>query len=349
MYFTKEDKPFAMQTLTDLLRKITPYSFPLAILLGLALPAAPLSAQLDPSDFPRATLDNGVVKMSLYLPDPDRGSYRATRFDWSGIIYSTQYQGHEYFGYWKNQHDPTFHEDLSGPAESYKKPGLGYEEAKPGEGFIRIGVGVVEKADEKEYDQFKTYPILDHGEWKVKHNKKRIRFIHRLSSPSGYGYVYTKTIRLSRKEPGFIIDHQLKNTGRKKIQTDQFNHNFFIIDGEETGPNLEVTFPFPLQTENDLKGLARLDGNKLRFLRHFENTSVWMQLTGYNDSPEQHTFTVHNQRTGAGATVTVDKPLYRMDFWACQTTFSPENYVFIDVDPGKKFRWRATYKLFVWE
>lgn len=322
---------------------------PFAFLLGYFIFWVPagLCAQSTPNQFPQATLDDGTVRMQLYLPDPDHGSYRATRFDWSGIISSVQYEGHEYFGYWKKTHDPMVHEDLSGPAESYQDPGLGYAEAKPGEGFIRIGVGVLEKVDEPAYNGFKTYAVLDYGKWKIRKGKKQIRFRHQASSDLGYAYTYTKTIKLTKDRPGFIIDHELKNTGRKTIRTDQFNHNFFIIDGEPTGPNLEVRLPFSPRTENDLKGLVKFTEEKLEFLQPFEQTSVWMNLRGFGPAIDQHTFTVRNKRTGAGVTLRMDQPLYQLDFWACQTTYCPENYVYIEVEPGKRFRWRATYELFV--
>ncbi len=33
-----------------------------------------------------------------HLPDAENGMYRATRFDWSGVIGSVKYKGHEYLG-----------------------------------------------------------------------------------------------------------------------------------------------------------------------------------------------------------------------------------------------------------
>ena len=80
------------------------------------------------SEYPQTEIANEHVTMKLLLPDPDKGSYRATRFDWSGIIASVKYGDHEYFGYWKNTHDPKVHEDLSGPSESSNLPGPGFDD-----------------------------------------------------------------------------------------------------------------------------------------------------------------------------------------------------------------------------
>ena len=48
--------------------------------------------------FPDAHISNGLVTARLYVPDPRRGFYRSTRFDWSGVVTSLAYQGHEFYG-----------------------------------------------------------------------------------------------------------------------------------------------------------------------------------------------------------------------------------------------------------
>ena len=283
--------------------------------------------------------------MKIYLPDPEEGLYRATRFDWSGVIGSVVFQDHEYFGYWKNTHDPSVHEDLTGPVEGWVEPGLGYEDANPGDGFVRIGVGVIEKADEENYQWAKTYPILDHGVWDIKRGNDWITFTHRLSSDFGYGYVYIKTIRL--KPDGFVIEHSLENSGEKPIETDQFNHNFFMIDGEISGPAFTISFPYQLKTSNDLKDLMEIQGNTLHFRKEFRSTSLFMDLEGYSNEVSDHKVTVVNNKSGAGVTFTVDRPLYRMAFWACETTLSPENFIWISLMPGEQSQWTSDYSLFV--
>ena len=137
----------------------------LILLLAASLPAWP-------ADFPSAELSNGVVTAKFYLPDPERGYYRGTRFDWSGQIYSLRTLGHEYFGQWFERYDPKLHDAIMGPVEEFRSGdfALGYPDAKPGGTFIRIGVGVLRKpADDAKYENFRTYDIVDPGKWKVKH------------------------------------------------------------------------------------------------------------------------------------------------------------------------------------
>ncbi len=320
----------------------------LQLLLGVCLLLAGCSStkQVDMEQFPNIVIENEQVQMTLYPPDPDEGLYRATRFDWSGVIGSVRYKGHEYFGYWKDTHDPTFHEDLAGPVEGFIEPGLGYEEAEAGDPFIRIGVGILKKGNEKSYDWMGTYPILDHGKWTVEQGDDWISFRHEINSDFGYGYVYTKTVRL--KEDGFLIEHALQNTGEKPIETDQFNHNFFMIDGEQSGPAFQVSFPYKISTDSDLKGLVAIEDKSINFLKKVEEgENVFVELRGYGDAVEDHEVTVVNQKTGAGVTFTVDKPVYRMAFWTCKTTLCPENFIWLSVAPGEEERWVSEYTLFV--
>jgi len=283
--------------------------------------------------------------MKVYLPDTENGLYRGTRFDWSGVIGSVQYKEHEYFGYWKKTHDPMVHEDLTGPVEGFIEPGLGYAEAEPGEGFIRIGVGILEKEAEEEYNWMKTYKVLDFGTWNIDHGKDWVTFTHSIQSDFGYAYEYTKSIRL--KADGFTMEHVLRNQGEKSIETDQFNHNFFMIDGERSGTPFSVSFPYAISTADDLKGYVEIKNNELRFIKDIHNSSVFLTIEGYGEKVADHQATVLNEKSGAGVTFSVDKPLHRMVFWACETTLCPENSIWISVAPGEEDSWTSEYTLFV--
>ena len=298
----------------------------------------------DLGKFPSVVISNDHIRMVVYPPDTEKGLYRATRFDWSGVIGSVQYRGHEYFGYWKDTHDPMFHEDLPGPVEGFIEPGLGYNEADPGGRFIRIGVGVIEKEDEPEYNWMETYRILDYGKWTIDNGTDWISFTHEVKGDFGYGYIYKKIVRL--KSDGFTIEHTLQNTGQKTIETDQFNHNFFMIDGKKSGPPFSISFPFEISTGDDLKGYLEIDGRELRFIKELAGNTVFLELEGYGGETADHRITVTDRESGAGVTYSVDRPLARLVFWACETTLCPENSVWISVEPGRRMEWTADYTLF---
>lgn len=298
------------------------------------------------AEFPSAEISNGLITAKLYLPDPEKGYYRGTRFDWSGNMYSLKTKNHEYFGQWFEKYDPKLHDAIMGPVEEFKtnNAGLGYDEAKAGGTFIRIGVGVVRKPDEPAYQNFKTYEILDPGQWDVKVEKSRIRFTHVLKGPDGYAYRYTKWIALEKGKSRMRIEHTLENIGRKQIQTQQYNHNFFVMDGQPTGPESVVQFPFELrQTRAFPNGLAEARGKEIRYTAELEKgQSTYGEFAG----AAPYDIRMENRKAKAGVRITGDVPIAKLVYWSIRTTFCPEPYIDLTVDPGKKTRWTYVYEFY---
>jgi len=319
-----------------------------AILVAMTLALSSLIA----ADPPQAEISNGTVRAKLYLPDAANGYYRATRFDWSGVVASLEFQGHNYFGVWFPHYDPKIHDAITGPVEEFRTgdSGLGYAEAKVGETFVRIGVGLLKKPEEARFGQFETYEIVDNGKWTVKTSADAVEFTHVLADPvSGYAYLYKKTVSLAKGAPRLIIEHSLKNTGKKTIETNVYNHGFFTIDGQPSGPDFTVKFPFEVKAVADLQGLAEVRGNELHYLKELEpgGQSVHSQLTGFGDSARDFDFRIENRKTGAGVHVSGDRPLWKIDFWSIRTTVCPEEYINMKIEPGQESRWRLTYDFYV--
>ncbi len=317
-----------------------------SVLVLLLLAISALSA----ADYPSAEISNDVITAKFYVPDADNGYYRGTRFDWSGVIYSLTYQGHEYFGEWQESDDVFLHDHITGPVEEYttNDQALGYSEALAGGTFVRIGIGELRRPDNKAFERFKKYEITDNGEWYIEKGKNWIEFIHELiASESGYGYRLTKRITLTPGKPELIIDHTLTNLGDKRIETNVYNHNFFVIDGQPTGPDFSVEFPFAISADRDLKGWAKTDGEQLVYTQPIpEGDNIIALLSGYGDSAADHAFTIENRKVKAGVRLTGDKPLSRLLFWSPSTTLCPEPYITIQAGVGESDRWTLRYQFY---
>ena len=301
------------------------------------------------AEVPQAEISNGIIQAKLYLPDGKHGYYQGTRFDWSGVIFSLRYQEHEYFGPWFERYDPKTHDAITGPVEEYltNNMGLGYEEAPIGGPFIRIGVGSVRKPEEKAYRRFNTYEIVDPGEWRIRKGGSWIEFTHELKETSGYAYVYTKKIRLEKNKPVLTLEHTLKNTGRRVIETQQYNHNFFTLDQQPTGPDFVVRFPFEARSKQELKGIAKVGGGLLEYLQEMEKgQSLYTELEGFGTGAKDYDFRIENRRTGAGVRITGDQPLVKLAYWSIRTTLCPEPYIQIKVTPGQTTKWIITYQFY---
>lgn len=339
---------------------------PHVFIVSLFLTASPIfgqtSAVLDRS--PSISLANGVMKAKVYLPDPQRGFYHSTRFDWSGFIGALEYKGHNYYGDWFSRLDTdpkywdfNYDEDEIvsapqtagvGPVEEFQTNGiaLGYNEAKPGENFVKIGVGILRKIDDKRYSHSDYYPLVDTGRWTVTHTKNSITFNQIVSdSQSGYAYDYTKTVRLVPGKPQMIIDHRLRNTGTKPIATQVYDHNFLVLDHQRPGPDFVIKFPFqPTVTRPVSPGLGELRPNQIAYLKTLEGKDrMQAQMKGFNNSPSDYSITIENTKVGAGVRYSGNRPLWSVGYWSIRTVLAAEPFIDFDIVPGDEYTWALTY------
>lgn len=305
------------------------------------------SESISSSHFPNATISNKLIHAKLYLPNAEAGYYQSTRFDWSGIIFSLEYKGHNYFGQWFDYHDPKKHDAVCGPVDEFGA--VGYENAKVGERFLKIGVGMLKRTTDAPYNSFTYYNIENSGERFIKKKANAVEFIHILEDTSGYAYEYRKTVSLITDQPKLVISYCLKNTGTQKIETTAYNHNFFMIDNQPIGQDVAVYFPFELKGDGLGVGeFVQLTGNEIKFLKQLKGSDrvLIKNIKGFNESIADHSYSIENHRTGAGVKLIGDKPLDHLVFWSCSTTLCPEPYIRIEIKPGEEFTWQNTYEFY---
>jgi hypothetical protein len=222
---------------------------------ALALASVLVSAQSHPSH----QVTNGEITATIYLPDAKSGFYTTTRFDWSGAIGSLKYKGHDYYGPWFSKVTDIYDFGYEGPGKDVISAdftamvgpveefgALGYDAVPAGGLFVKPGVGVL-KRDEMNYNHSRPYVIANGGKWDVKTARDSVEFTQTLSEPSiGFGYVYTKVVRLTPGKPQMTIAHVMRNTGSKPIATNVYDHNFTTIDRQPTGPDVAVTVPWQM-------------------------------------------------------------------------------------------------------
>jgi hypothetical protein len=297
-----------------------------------------------PASAPDAELENLQMRARLLLPDAETGYYRGTRFDWAGAISSLTWQSHQYFGQWFARYDPRLHDAIQGPVEEFVSS-LGYDEVKPGESFVRIGVGAVRKPEEASYGQFKTYEITNPGQRTDDRSKDWIEFTHILGDTAGYSYEYRKKVRLAGNT--LVLEHRLKNTGRKAIATSVYEHNFYMLDGQPTGPSVTIRFPFAVTAAPALNGMAETRGREFVYLKELqERETVYSELKGYGTTAKDYDIRVENRKTGAGVRQTSDRPISKLVLWSPRTTVCPEAYIDLSVAPGAETTWRISYQFY---
>ena len=316
------------------------------------------------ADFPQARISNGQITAKIYLPDAKNGYYRSTRFDWSGAIYSLQYKGHDFYGPWFDRIDPKVinwvfqgPDIVSGPCSALEGPVdefqtvLGWDDAKPGGTFIKIGVGVLRKTG-TEYNRYFPYEVVDSGKWSVEKHKDSIVFQQELSDPaSGYGYVYRKIVRLVKGKPEMVIERSLKNTGKRQIQSNTYDHNFVVLDKQPPGPDFTFRVPFQIQSSRQpKKEQAEIRGNEIVYKKTLSGEDqVAVPIQGFSDNAKDNQIVIENKKVGAGVRVSGDRPLIRNILWSIRTVLADEPYIAIDIQPGSEFTWKNTFEYYLME
>jgi hypothetical protein len=328
--------------------------------------------------FPQAAISNGIVHAVVYLPDTASGYYRGARFDWSGVIPELEYNGHSYAGQWFDKYAPTINDAIMGPVESFDP--LDYEEAGAGGRFVAIGIGVLSRPDAAPYTPFRYYKLLNPGKWTVESGADRVEFGQVLND-TGYAYDYHKSLELVRGKAELVIRHVLKNTGKRTIETNVYDHNLWLLDRQPVGPGLAIRMPFaPSATQarriggvkanegqgagagtvNNGQGAAASAGDARRDgivaaigdsqIVYVRKPAKWEDcyavLGGYGESAKDYRFAIENHNTGAGLRVEGDRPLSKLVFWSSSTIACPEPYIRVAVKPGESFSWTLTYSFY---
>jgi hypothetical protein len=299
-------------------------------------------------DYPVKALENKYLKVTVFLPDAEKGYYRGTRFDWSGIIGQVEYGGHTFF---KDSeitegeiiafvHDPFNPDAGTGTVEEFRDP-LGYDDGGAGTPFLKIGVGILERTDDKPYHWSTHYKVIDPGKWTVRAKADRITFFQSISTGFGYGYEYEKTIRLSADSPELIIVHTLKNTGKRSIRGNPYCHNFFTLDRQTVGADYVLELPNPVSPIDDY-GTSVNWGEKQLWPTRVLTDGEW--IGGHLDPSASRSYTLLNKKTKTSVEVISDVdpgPFYIIMF---RHSFSVEPMVLFEIKPGDSFSWNRTYK-----
>lgn len=317
--------------------------------LALAEPSS-ACASIPHADHPKAHLVSGPIDAVIFLPDTAKGYYRGSRFDWSGVVGCLTYSGHKIWGEWFPHYDPLLHDAIAGPVEEFRTEdgAIGYSQAKPGEAFVKVGVGVLRKIDDSPYKFVTTYPLIDPGKWKVKVSGDAVIFQQRLKSSTGISYLYKKTLKVDERSSSLILEHELKNLGSVPIETDVYDHDFFTLDEHPTGPGMVIRFPFhPVVDSSWNSSLSKIEGQEIQYLQELqEKQTVAGYLTGYSEKVSDYDFSVEDQAAKIGVEQTSDQPVARFYFWSIRSTISPEAYIHLNIPPGKVQAWTIRYRFY---
>ncbi len=307
------------------------------------------AADLLSSPVETIALGNHALELSIALPGAP-GAYRGTRFSWAGVIREAWCLGHRWFGPWRATcHPADWHDEVSGTAGEFgmgtngMPAPLGFDAAAAGDTFVKIGVGVLRRPDERPYNFAGQYELVEAPRWEVVHEAQRVTMRQELvHGPHAYRYTYR--LELAAEETAFITHHTLENLGDVQIHQSHYAHNFVRIDGHPIGPEMELTFPFVPRLQRTCDDLAEVHGNRLLFRRHFmAREAMFSMMTGYSDAIGDNAVTIRQASTGLELRIAGDRPVTRYHLFAVEGAVCPEPFVELILEPATSMSWQHRY------
>lgn len=307
----------------------------------------PSSTAQDQGAYPSLSLDNGDVRLTAFLPDPERGFYRGVRMDRSLMLDDVTVRGHRVFTRYHPgvPHDPFGHDHVTGPTEEFDIFGPEtYAEAPVGGLFLKIGVGVLRRDAPTDYRFAALYPVVDAGGWTVEADLPRaVRFIHTAGLPDGSrSYRLERRVVLPERGCGLRIERAITNTGRRPIASWHYNHNFIRFDAHDVGPAYTVETPFRLSAEPPVAAPGRLEGSCLTWSGPIDGAFYTILGGQSRGEVAHHTFTVRHA-AGGSLRYASDVPLADFRVFATSLTVCPEPFTSFRVEPGGTFRWNSEF------
>jgi len=287
-------------------------------------------------------LRNSNVEIRIDFPQE---IYKHARFDWTGMVSEVKYLNKPVSGFEKldGRDDSLFGKGF------YNEFGivnpLGFEEAKIGDWFHKIGIGLLRK-EESQYYFHKEHEIKP-AQFSVIKETDKIIFKCKSPEYNDFSYLFEKEIIL--RESGFEVKYHLENTGQQKINTSEYNHNFLAIDKDLIGSDYILKFPFQLnpklfgETVNP-EQLIEIGKKEIRFLGNLNEEFFFSNLSG--GSTVEAKWELENIRSKIGISETVNSPTNSINLWGRNHVISPELFIDIEVNPGSSKTWTRAYHLY---
>ncbi len=316
----------------------------LPLLSGLLLVGCGTVSTADSAKYRELTLSNEAMTVVIKLPTVEEGYRNGTRFDTSGLVSKVKVGRRNFLGHQFGCPDPWLHSAAGGLAGEFTEP-LGYDEAKVGDTFIKIGVGHLTRTIDKPYKFWNKYELTKPGQWVISEEEHAVTFKQVLTDERGWGYVYSKTVSIGEgNENTVTIRYELKNIGIRTIDTMHYCHNFIRIRGRTPGPDYKIELGFEVdKMDREMPAdKARVDGNRIELKTVGAREAVYNKFTGFGKSADDNTFFIELD-DGSSVRIKGDTPIARFDFFANAYAICPEAFIQIKLKPGDTKTWSNHY------
>jgi hypothetical protein len=285
-------------------------------------------------------------RLELQIDEPGQ-VYKMSRFDYTGKI--SQVILDSSYSFCSQEILNGFDKEKSGRG-LYNEFGIsdpvGFDDCKPGEQFLKIGVGLLTRPDDKPYDFMRLYEIspcrndfIAEESW--------VKFSANPLNCRGYEVKYTKLIKLNNNS--FTIQYEIQNTGSKIINTSEYCHNFIAINRSFLDENYTLKFPFKIDRSamdeivnpedviafKDKRMIFRNNVTEEFFFSHLEYENGLLGM-----------WEITNDKHGVGVRETTDFVPSKINIWGWKHVVSPELFCKISIEPGQTMTWQRKFEFY---
>ena len=244
---------------------------------------------------------------------------------------------------------------------------LGYQSAKPGDPFLKIGVGKLIKGScqtcdsTDDYKFNSPYVFATKPQWTFSQPSVNTIIMEHQETLNEYGYKLQKKISLERNV--LLVESTLTNLGSHPFSTAWYSHHFFSCDGKPIGPGYSIDLglkptddisdlyeePATLSWSTPLQNYAKVQSTGETVLIEMEREierGVRIKTEFIQDLSTKGTFTIRACGTSIVEDIAefVDEPydpisMYAFNLYLERTTISPEPQLFIHLESGQSKTW----------
>lgn len=278
-------------------------------------------------------LNNGVLEVRVAEPGKE---YRRSRYDWNGMILQVTLQGrHTFF-------PDAQVEDMGGrglfDVFEFKNTDH-YDQTELADRFPLIGVGLLKKEDPQPFCFFREYDVLPFQRSWQQDGQSLIFYTYPLISQ---GIAVRQEKKLTLNGNSLTVSHYINNVGNKRIELQNFCHNFFQFDHMPIDENYVLHLPYKPAVDVR-RGLLNVGFNTIA-LAQFDcnDPTAAFVMHGYEEL-QNSGFVLENQKAGTKVIVDEDFRSIRSYNWVCENAFCPETFCDITLEPGESMSFSRTY------
>lgn len=272
----------------------------------------------------------------LVVEVADMGAvYRGSRFDWSGFVTQVTLDKEHTFCVSESLQQGVGTGGIGLCCEFGLQQPTGYDDARIGEQFPKLGVGLLTKTDDEPYLAQRPYAVQPFDS-RVESDAASLRFFIEPKPCRGYAVRQMKTLRL--EENFLVVEHELRNVGSRAIHTNEYCHNFVAINRQPLGPEYRLRLASEIRV-HDAPPVLSQKGADVRW-SHTPDEAFFCEIskTSLGASGSESWELLH-EPSGVAMRETLNRAASRLALWCDSHVVSPEVFLAIEIKPGETQKW----------